>query len=124
MVDDEPAITEMVSQWLGRLGYTVTTCNNSVEALAMVRENSSGFDLIVTDQSMPFMPGSELAKEVLVNRPDLPIILCTGFSATMDEAKARALGIEAFFMKPVLIKEITEAIRRILDKIKVVHRSD
>ncbi|MCX5876290.1 MAG: PAS domain S-box protein [Deltaproteobacteria bacterium] len=115
MVDDEPAITEMFSQWLTRLGYTVTTSNNSIEALAMVRENPSGFDLIVTDQSMPFMPGSELAKEVLAIRPDLPIILCTGYSAILTEEKAMEIGIKRYAYKPLQGDELARLVREVLD---------
>ena len=114
-MDDEPAITEMVNQWLGRLGYTVTTSNNSVEALAMVRENPGGFDLIVTDQSMPFMPGSELAKEILAIRPDLPIILCTGYSAILSEGKAMEIGIKRYAYKPLQGNELARLVREVLD---------
>jgi len=115
-VDDEPAITETVKQWLGRLGYTVTTSNNSVEALAMVRENPSGFDLIITDQSMPFMPGSELAKEILAIRPDLPIILCTGYSAILTKDKAREIGIKSYAYKPLQGNELARLVRQVLDE--------
>ena len=115
VVDDEPAITEMVSRWLAQLGYTVTTSNNSVEALAMVRENPGGFDLIVTDQTMPFMPGSELAKEVLSVRPGLPIILCTGYSAILTEEKAREIGIKRYAYKPLQGNELARLVREVLD---------
>ncbi|MCX5864622.1 MAG: PAS domain S-box protein [Deltaproteobacteria bacterium] len=115
VVDDEPAITEMVSQWLGRLGYAVTTSNNSAKALTMVRENPSGFDLIVTDQSMPFMPGSELAKEILSSRPDLPIILCTGYSAILSEEKAMEIGIKRYAYKPLQGDELARLVRQVLD---------
>jgi PAS domain S-box-containing protein len=115
VVDDEAAITEMISLWLAQLGYTVTTSNNSVEALAMVRENPSGFDLIVTDQAMPFMPGSELAKEVLSIRPDLPIILCTGYSAILTEEKAREIGIKRYAYKPLQGNELARLVRQVLD---------
>lgn len=116
VVDDEPAITEMVSQWLAQLGYTVTTSNNSVEALALVRENPSGFDLIITDQTMPFMPGSELAKEALAIRPDLPIILCTGYSAILTEEKAKEIGIKRYAYKPLQGNELARVVREILDE--------
>jgi len=115
VVDDEPAITEMVSQWLAQLGYMVITSNNSVEALAMVRENPSDFDLIITDQAMPFMPGSELAKEVLAIRPDLPIILCTGYSAILSEEKAREIGIKRYAYKPLQGNELARLVRQVLD---------
>jgi PAS domain S-box-containing protein len=116
MVDDEPAITEMASQGLAQLGYRITTSNNSLEALAMVRENPNAFDLIVTDQSMPFMPGSELAKEVLAIRPSLPIILCTGYSATLSEEKAMEIGIKRYAYKPLQGYELARIIRQVLDE--------
>jgi len=116
VVDDEAAITEMIGLWLAQLGYTVTTSNNSVEALAMVRENPGGFDLIVTDQAMPFMPGSELAKEVLSIRPDLPIILCTGYSAILSEEKAREIGIKSYAYKPLQGNELARLVRQVLDE--------
>ena len=115
VVDDEPVIAEMMSQWLVQLGYTVTTSNNSVEALGMVRENPNGFDLIVTDQTMPFMPGSELAKEVLSIRPDLPIILCTGYSAILTEEKAMEIGIKRYAYKPLQGDELARLVRQVLD---------
>ncbi|OQX06993.1 MAG: hypothetical protein BWK76_25470 [Desulfobulbaceae bacterium A2] len=115
VVDDEPAITDMVNQWLARLGYAVFTANNSREALAMVRENPSGFDLIVTDQTMPHMPGSQLAKEILAVRPDLPIILCTGYSSTLSEEKAREIGIRRYAYKPLQGNELARLVRQVLD---------
>ncbi|MFA6497867.1 MAG: ATP-binding protein [Desulfurivibrionaceae bacterium] len=115
VVDDEPAITDMVCQWLAQLGYTVTTSNNSVAALTMVRENPSGFDLIITDQSMPFMPGAELAKEILEVRPDLPIILCTGYSSTLTEEKAKEIGIRSYAYKPLQGSELARLVRQALD---------
>ncbi|OGQ98588.1 MAG: hypothetical protein A2505_01880 [Deltaproteobacteria bacterium RIFOXYD12_FULL_55_16] len=124
LVDDELPIAQSMQKMLEFHGYQVVIKTDSAEALAAFRLAPREFDLVITDQTMPELTGEQLALELKKIRPEIPIILCTGFSATMDEAKARALGIEAFFMKPVLIKEITEAIRRILDKIKVVHRSD
>lgn len=63
LVDDEPAITDMAKQWLTRLGYRVVAVNSSLEARTLFRDDPEGFDLLVTDQTMPHLPGSELAKE-------------------------------------------------------------
>ena len=73
------------------------------------------FDLVITDMTMPKMTGENLARELFRIRPDVPIILCTGFSARMDEKKAAAMGIQAFISKPILKREIAEAIRAVLD---------
>lgn len=81
----------------------------------MVREKPGGFDLIVTDQAMPLMPGSELAKEVLAIRPDLPIILCTGYSAILSEEKAREIGIKRYAYKPLQGNELARLVREVLD---------
>jgi YesN/AraC family two-component response regulator len=74
------------------------------------------FDLVITDQTMPEMTGVELAKEVLAIRPDMPIIMCTGFSYVVDADKARAAGIKAFAMKPLTKREIARTIRKVLDE--------
>lgn len=115
VVDDEPVITEMMSQWLAQLGYAVTLSNNSVEALAMVRDNPKGFDLIVTDQTMPLMSGAELAKDILAIRPDLPIILCTGYSAILTEEQAMEIGIKRYVYKPLQGNELARVVREVLD---------
>ena len=65
---------------------------------------------------MPSMSGSELAREILKTRPDLPVIVCTGYSETLGEKEALAMGIKGFMMKPFSVREIAEAIRRVLPK--------
>jgi YesN/AraC family two-component response regulator len=70
---------------------------------------------VITDQTMPHMTGDHLVQEIKKIRPDIPVILCTGFSSMIDEAKAGILGIDAFLMKPVLRKELSETIRKVLD---------
>ena len=69
----------------------------------------------MTDQTMPEMTGVELAKEILAIRKDMPVVLCTGFSHTVDAEKAKAAGIKAFAMKPLTKAEIAKTIRRVLD---------
>ena len=83
-VDDEPDIVKMEAQMLSALGYKSTVTSRSLEALGFFEESPNRFDIVITDQVMPGMTGSELAKELLRIRPDLPVILCTGFSSRID----------------------------------------
>ena len=115
LVDDEPQIVDSMQKMLEFHGYHVTTKTSSVEALEVFRLAPEGFDLVITDQTMPYMTGDQLVLELKKIRPDIPVVLCTGFSLVMDEAKAKALGIDAFLLKPVLRKEMSETIRRVLD---------
>ncbi|MBU4262334.1 MAG: response regulator [Proteobacteria bacterium] len=114
-VDDEEMIADMGKNMLERLGYSVTTQVNSFEALQTFRINHDQFDLIITDQTMPGMTGAELAGEMLHIRPDIPIILCTGYSSSISEEKAKAIGIREFLMKPIVKKDISRLIRKVLD---------
>jgi PAS domain S-box-containing protein len=114
-VDDEPAVVEMASRMLRRLGYDVTTALNGSRAWEIFQESPNQFDLVVTDQVMPDITGLTLAKKMLKARADLPIILCTGFSETVSEKKAREVGIKAFLMKPLTMYEVGDAIRQVLD---------
>jgi PAS domain S-box-containing protein len=115
-VDDEEAIADVGQHMLAKLGYKVKSKTSSREALALLRLDPSQFDLVITDQTMPDITGVELAKEVLTLRPDMPVILCTGFSHIVDEGSARAAGIKAFVMKPLTKKEIARTIRKVLDE--------
>ena len=74
------------------------------------------FDLLITDQTRPDMTGKELAQDLLSIRPDIPIILCTGFSEQIDEARAKAMGIRAFIMKPLVMPQVAETIREALGR--------
>jgi PAS domain S-box-containing protein len=116
VVDDEEQIISMVKQLLERLGYQVATRASSVDALEAFRANSDKFDLVITDMTMPNMTGVELAPRLLEIRPDIPIILCTGFSEITDENKAKALGIREFIMKPIVKDQIAKTIRKVLDE--------
>jgi PAS domain S-box-containing protein len=114
-IDDEEAIAEMGKEMLEQLGYAVTAKTNSKEALAVMRTEPDRYDLIITDQTMPGITGIELAKEAMLVRPDVPIILCTGFSHLVDAASARAAGIRAFVMKPLTKNELAKTVRDVLD---------
>jgi PAS domain S-box-containing protein len=115
-VDDEEALVEMGEDILAELGYEVASRISSREALEFLKLDPTRFDLVITDQTMPEMTGVELAKEVLAIRPDMPIIMCTGFSYVVDADKARAAGIKAFAMKPLTKREIARTIRKVLDE--------
>jgi len=99
---------------LAPLGYKVVTRTNSIEALELFRAKSDAFDLVITDMTMPNMTGDILAGELLKIRPDIPIILCTGFNRQMTEKKAKMIGIREYLVKPIITREIASIIRKIL----------
>jgi PAS domain S-box-containing protein len=115
LVDDEEPIALMASQMLERLGYQVTFRTSSVEALKAFEFRSDEYDLVITDMTMPNMTGADLAPRLRKIRPDIPIIICTGFSEKIDEEKAKSLGISGYIMKPILKDEISRIIRKVLD---------
>jgi CheY-like chemotaxis protein len=114
-VDDEEALVEMGEAILAELGYEVTSRTSSRQALALFRLDPFLFDLVITDQTMPGITGVDLAKEIMVIRPDIPVILCTGFSHVVNEESAKTSGIKAFAMKPLTKKEVARTIRKVLD---------
>jgi PAS domain S-box-containing protein len=114
-VDDEELLVEMGEEILAELGYEVTSLTSSKEALSLLKEDPSRFDLVITDQTMPDMTGIELAQEILIIRPDMPIVMCTGFSHIVDADKAKSAGIKAFAMKPLTKREIARTVRQVLD---------
>jgi len=115
-VDDEPTLTHMAAEMLMRLGYEATVHTSSVEALETFRGAPWQFDLVITDQTMPLMTGERLARELRRIRPDIPIILCTGFSHTMTASKAQELGIDAFLSKPLEFRDLGLAIQQVLEQ--------
>lgn len=115
VVDDEIAMVQMTRERLQRLGYVVASETDSMAALELFRSQPHGFDLVITDQTMPNMTGEQLASELISIQPDIPIVLCTGYSAKIDAEKAKVLGISAFVMKPVDNKELADIIRHVLD---------
>ncbi len=115
-IDDEKTIADMSKSMLERLGYRVTIRTNSMEALATFQNQPEDFDLVITDQTMPDMTGSDLARRMLQLRPGMPIILCTGYSSLVSEEKARSFGIQGFALKPLTKKGIATLIREVLDK--------
>jgi len=116
LVDDEDAIIAMEKMMLERLGYQVTSRTSSIEALEAFRDSPDNFNLVITDMSMPNMPGDKLSGELVKIRPDIPILLCSGFSETMSKEKAESLGIKGLLLKPIVMKDLAQKIRELLDK--------
>jgi signal transduction histidine kinase len=115
LVDDEEALLGTFQKILEQMSYTVITIDNSPGALEIFRKTPSRFHLVICDMTMPQMTGIQLAGELLSLRPDLPIILCTGFSEFIDAKKAKAVGIKEFLMKPFSKRTLATTIRRVLD---------
>jgi PAS domain S-box-containing protein len=110
-VDDEETIVKMMSRSLGKLGYTVTAMTSSLSALAAFQQSPQAFDLVITDQTMPHLTGVHLTRELKKIRPDLPVILCTGFSEEATPEKAHAAGVTVHLYKPLSIHDLTRAIQ-------------
>ena len=116
LVDDEETIARMGKKMLERLGYDVTSRASSTDALEAFRAAPDKYDLVITDMTMPQMTGAQLARKLLEIRPDIPIIICTGFSTKTDDENIKDYGIRGFVMKPVVQREIAKKIREVLDK--------
>ena len=114
-VDDETMLVDMSRQILQRLGYRVTACTSSAEALRQFQDDPTAFDLVITDMTMPHLTGKKLAVTLLKINPQLPIILCTGFSETISEDTAKRIGIRAFILKPIVMSDLAETMRKVLD---------
>lgn len=114
-VDDEAALANAGKHLLESLGYEVVIRTGSKEALELFNAQPDRFDLVITDMTMPGLTGDELARVMMQIRSDIPVILCTGFSARINEEKSLALGIRAFITKPVLKRQLGETIRKVLD---------
>ncbi|MDX9785776.1 MAG: response regulator [Desulfobacterales bacterium] len=116
LVDDEPAIIEMMKDVLERMHYVVEFRTSSLEALALIRAKPRHFDLLITDMNMPHMTGIELRMQAAQIYPDFPVIIMTGFSEGMDRDKAVKLGFKRLLMKPVSFRDLAGAVREVLDE--------
>jgi CheY-like chemotaxis protein len=116
LVDDEKVLLEMNGAMLRRLGYRVTEKADSLEALAAFSADPQGFDLVLSDQTMPGLTGEHLARHILALRPEMPILLCTGYSNLISEEKIKALGIRGLAMKPLAKRDVASLIRQALDQ--------
>ncbi|MEN8759962.1 MAG: response regulator [Desulfobacterales bacterium] len=115
LVDDEEVLAAMGKQMLEHLGYRVTVRTGSSDALNTFQSQPQDFDLVISDRTMPRMTGFELAKRIKTIRPDIPIILCTGYSDELEIERAAALGISRMVMKPLGMNELADAVRSALD---------
>lgn len=115
LVDDEAPIVKLEKIMLERLGYQVCERTSSLDALEAFKANPDSFDLIISDMAMPNMTGDRLALKIKEIRPEIPIILCTGFSNKLDEMKMEHLGIQGVLMKPVIKSELANMVRNALD---------
>jgi FixJ family two-component response regulator len=116
LLDDDHAIALMEQKMLQNLGYTArafTRCDHFIDEF---KKNGEHVDLVITDMTMPIMTGADLARELIDLRPDIPIILCTGFSEGINADKAKEIGIREYLMKPVVMKELADTVRKALDK--------
>lgn len=110
-VDDEVSIAKWAKDMLENMGYMVVVFTNGPEALQAFKENPDQFDVLVTDQTMPGMTGELLARQVMSIRPGFPVILCSGFSYTMNKEKALSMGLRAYLSKPVLMGDMAQALQ-------------
>lgn len=114
LIDDEQSIVDIGTQILTRLGYTVTGTCDARKALEMLRREPDGFDMVITDYTMPHMTGEELIREILSVRPDMPIVLCTGYSDRMTREEAQAIGAREFVQKPLTQALYADVVRKVL----------
>jgi PAS domain S-box-containing protein len=111
-VDDETHITRMVPEMLASYGYHTDAYSDSAQALQAFQNDPERWDILITDQTMPEITGLELARQALQLRPDIIVILCTGFSETVNEDIAHQNGIHEYLKKPLLSKDLANAIHR------------
>ncbi|MCG5243546.1 response regulator [Azospirillum doebereinerae] len=113
VVDDEGDMGDMVSVGLERIGHEVAVCEDPQDAIDAFEEEPDAFDVVITDQTMPGITGVALIARLKARRPDLPCILYTGYSRMVDQNSALAAGADAFFLKPVKVSALAEAIDRL-----------
>ncbi|MCF6248149.1 MAG: ATP-binding protein [Desulfobacula sp.] len=116
LVDDEKVIVQLYKKLIETLGYEVVALTSSIDALDTFQKKSHGFDLIITDMTMPDMNGEQLAKQIFKIRADMPIILCTGYSELINPDQAKAMGISGYVTKPIIKRVLAHTIRKVLDK--------
>lgn len=119
VVDDDPIISQMTRDMLERLGYEVRNFTDSAQILSAFEAEPHATDMIITDMTMPEITGAELSSRLLAIRPDILIVLCTGFSELIDKEEAKTLGIQEFIMKPIVKSELAQVVRKVLDRNKV-----
>jgi len=119
LIDDEPSVIKLNKMILERLGYETITRTSSLDALELFRSKPNDFDLVITDMTMPNLTGDKLAVELIKIRPDISIIICTGYGKVMSEELFAEIGIKAFAYKPVDMAELATMVRKVLDEAKI-----
>lgn len=120
-VDDETPLVEIAGEMLAYLGYEAVTSTDSREALKLFSREPGRYDLVITDMTMPGMTGDILSRELLKIRPDIPILLCSGYSEENAARKARDIGIRGFVTKPIAMMDLAYKIRAVLKSTAVQH---
>ncbi len=120
VVDDQAAVLKVTSKILEILGYTVTTCSLSREALAVFSCNPDEFDLIITDLTMPSLTGLELCREVKKQRETIPVILCSGYGEKLSGEKLCEAGFSSWFSKPVTLEKLASTVRTVLNESQLI----
>ncbi len=118
-VDDEKALVDLGRQMLERLGYKVICRTSSIEALELFKIRPEQFDLVITDMTMPNLTGDKLAAELKRIRPNIPVILCTGFSEQISEESVRNMELQALVFKPMVMSKLARTVRKALDESRV-----
>jgi len=114
LVDDEEMMVDVTQQTLRRLGFDVIAKTSSIDALEAFQEEPERFDLVITGQVMPNMSGTELAQNLISIRPDIPVILCSGFPEKVSPEELSSIGIKEFITKPVSMQRIAEIVQKVL----------
>jgi signal transduction histidine kinase/ActR/RegA family two-component response regulator len=115
-IDDEPVLVELAIQTLNRLGYKVTGFTDSIQALEHFGQDPEGFDLIITDLTMPKLPGDKLTLAIKKIRRDIPILLCSGYSDRMGTEATASLELAGTMSKPLTTNELADKVRLVLDQ--------
>lgn len=119
VVDDDLTIIYLEKMMLEKLGYQVTSRTDSLDAFALFENAPNGFDLVITDQAMPDMTGEEFIKKILTLRPEMPIILNSGYSADFTRDKAASIGVSEYIVKPLDFQQLAHAVRQALDSVLI-----
>jgi CheY-like chemotaxis protein len=115
-VDDEKILADLAENMLEYLGYQVVAKTDAVEALETFESEPKNYDLVITDMTMPKITGDRLAQKIKAIRSEIPIIVCSGYNEVLDKTKAKSMGISAYLMKPISLKNLSDCIREALEK--------
>ena len=120
LIDDEASLLHSTGCFLERHGYKVVSTTDPTAALELFTENPADFDMVITDMAMPVITGVELSKKILLIRPDIPVILCSGYSDAIDASKAKAMGFSSYIEKPMKLRQLAAHIRDVMDRHQAV----